>query len=90
MSYGWSPNLIKKKKKEYWSGLPFPSPGYLPDPGTEPRSPAVHVDSLSSEPPWKPPIHNSSSNKFTNQRQKLGLSTWELGKVLNWDAEDGS
>ena len=35
-------------------------------------------------------IHNSSSNKFTNQRQKLGLSTWELGKLLNWDAEDGS
>ena len=70
--------------------MPFPSPGDLPDPGTEPRSPAVHVDSLSSEPPWKPPIHNSSSNKFTNQRQKLGLSTWELGKVLNWDAEDGS
>ena len=70
--------------------MPFPSPGDLPDPGTEPGSPAVHVDALPSEPAWKLPIHNSSSNKVTNQRQKLGLSTWELGKVLNWDAEDGS
>ena len=34
-----------------WSGLPFPSPGDLPDPGTEPGSPALHVDSLLFEPP---------------------------------------
>ena len=50
--------LKKKKKKEYWSGLPFPSPGDLPDPGTEPRSPASQADSLLSEPPGK-------SNCFT-------------------------
>ena len=31
----------KKKKKEYWSGLPFPSPGDLPDPGSEPAPPAL-------------------------------------------------
>ena len=36
--------------KEYWSGLPFPSPGDLPNPGMEPRSPALQVDSLLSEP----------------------------------------
>ena len=36
-----------------WSGLPFPSPGDLPDPGTEPRSPALQADSLLSEPPGK-------------------------------------
>jgi len=29
-------------REEYWSGLPFPSPGDLPDPGNEPRSPASH------------------------------------------------
>ena len=34
-----------------WSGLPFPSPGDLPDPGIEPVSPALHADSLPSEPP---------------------------------------
>ena len=41
-------------RQEYWSGLPFPSPGDLPDPGTEPRSPALQVDSLPSEPPGRP------------------------------------
>ena len=41
-------------KQEYWSGLPFPSPGNLPDLGVEPRSPALQVDSLPSEPLGKP------------------------------------
>ena len=38
-------------KQEYWSGLPFPSPGDLPDPGIEPQSPALQADALTSEPP---------------------------------------
>ena len=38
-------------RQEYWSGLPFPSPGDLPDPGIEPRSPALEADALTSEPP---------------------------------------
>ena len=37
-------------RQEYWSGLPFPSPGDLPDPEIEPRSPALQVDALPSEP----------------------------------------
>ena len=41
-------------RQEYWSGLPFPSPGDLPDPGIEPRSPALPADSLPSEPPGNP------------------------------------
>ena len=36
--------------QEYWSGLPFPSPGDLPDPGIELRSPALQADSLPAEP----------------------------------------
>ena len=40
-------------RQEYWSGLPFPSPGDLPDPGIEPRSLALQGDSLPSEPPGK-------------------------------------
>ena len=40
-------------RQEYWSGLPFPSPGDLPDPGIEPRSPALRADTLPSEPPEK-------------------------------------
>ena len=40
-------------RQEYWSGLPFPSPGDLPDPGIEPTSLALQADSLPSEPPGK-------------------------------------
>ena len=40
-------------RQEYWSGLPFPSPGDLPDPGIEPRFPALEADALTSEPPGK-------------------------------------
>ena len=38
-------------RQEYWSGLPSPPPGDLPNPGIKPRSPALQVDSLLSEPP---------------------------------------
>ena len=41
-------------RQEYWSGLMFPSPGNLPDPGMEPESPALQADSLPSEPLGKP------------------------------------
>ena len=40
-------------RQEYWSGLPFPSPGDLPDPGIEPWSPVLQADSLPSEPSGK-------------------------------------
>ena len=40
-------------RQEFWSGLPFPSPGNLPDPGMEPGSPALQADALPSEPPRK-------------------------------------
>ena len=40
--------------QEYWSGLTFPSTGDLPNPGIEPRSPALQTDALPSEPPGKP------------------------------------
>ena len=61
---------IKKRWQEYWSGLPFSSPGDLPDSGIEPRSPALQADALPSEPPGKPPgeewkaiTTNSSKNE---------------------------
>ena len=41
-------------RQEYWNGLPFPSPGDLPDPGIEARSPAMQADALTSEPPGNP------------------------------------
>ena len=48
------PLSMEFSRQEYWSGLPFPSPGNLPDPGTEPGSPALQADTLPSEPPGKP------------------------------------
>ena len=49
-------------RQKYWSGLPFPSPGDLPNPGMEPGSPALQADSLLSESPEKaaPPPPNRS------------------------------
>ena len=41
-------------RQEYWSGLPFPSPEDLPDPGIEPRSPSLQADALTSAPPGRP------------------------------------
>ena len=41
-------------RQEYWSGLLYPSPGDLPDPGIKPRSPILEAHALTSEPPGKP------------------------------------
>ena len=46
-----APLCMGFSRQEYWSGLPFPSPGDLPDPGTEPRSLSLQTCSLPSEPP---------------------------------------
>ena len=58
-------------RQEYWSGLPFPSPGDLPDPGIEPRSPALQADALPSEPPGKP-----------TRKAHQGSVTWRY--TLKW------
>jgi len=46
---------MELSRQEYWSGLPFPPPGDLPDPEIEPGSPALQVVSLQVEPPGKMP-----------------------------------
>ena len=48
-----APLSMEFSRQEYWKGLPFPTPGDLPNPGIEPRSPALQADSLPSEPPRK-------------------------------------
>ena len=48
-----APLSMGLSRQEYWSGLPFPSPGGLPNPGIEPESPTLQADSLPSEPPGK-------------------------------------
>ena len=49
-----APLSTEFSRPEYWSGLPCPPPGDLPNPGIKSRSPALKVDSLPSEPPRKP------------------------------------
>ena len=61
---------------EYWSGLPCPPPGVLPNPRREPRSPTLQVDSLLSEPPGKP--------KNTGVDNLSLLQRIFLVKELNW------
>ena len=51
-----APPSMGFSRQEYWSGVPLPSPGDLPDPGIEPRSPVLQMDSLLFEPPEKPHI----------------------------------
>ena len=49
-----APLSTESSRQEYWSGLPCPPPGDLLNPGIEPRSLALQVDSIQSEPPGKP------------------------------------
>ena len=49
-----APLSVEFSRQEYWSGLPYPCPGDLPNPRIEPRSPALQADTLPSEPPGKP------------------------------------
>ena len=59
MSNSWDPWAVALQaplsmgfsRQEYWSGLPFPSPGDLPNPGIEPASPALEAGSLATESP---------------------------------------
>ena len=53
-----APLSVEFSRQEYWSRLPFSSPGDIPDPGIEPGSPVLQADSLPSEPPGKPNPHH--------------------------------
>ena len=68
-------------RQEYWSGLPFPSPGNLPDPGIEPESPALSARFFTAEPQGKPSglwpcliDHPVSRNKVDGQPTRILLS----------------
>ena len=72
-----SPQSMEFSRQEYWSGLPFPSPGDLPDPRIEPRSTALQADALPSEPPGI----KSQECKYKVQVQntaELHLDVWDL------------
>ena len=63
-----APLSMRFPRQEYWSGLPFPSPGDLPNPGTEPTSPALAGRFFNTEPLGKPrgyiEIHKEATVSF--------------------------
>ena len=71
-------------RQEYWSGLPFLSPGDLPDPGIEPRSPALQADALPSEPQGSPAkIDNTCIIETKGQQRCLSLLLEDFFKVFS-------
>ena len=71
-----APLSMRFSRQEYWSGFPLPSPGDLPYPGIEPRSPALYADALPSEPPGK-----SLFLKFLAKRG-LDSSPWSTCQIF--------
>ena len=65
-------------KQEYWRELPYPPPGHVPDPGTEPRSPALQADSLPCEPPGKPNINIKEIKSYIVIKRYLELPFFTL------------
>ena len=67
-------------RPEYWSGVPLPSPGNLPDPGIEAGSPALQADTLSSEPPGTEHsrLVRGKFNKQGNLLIRLVLGHWKM------------
>ena len=59
-----APLYVEFSRQEYWSGLPFPSPRDLPNPGIEPRSPALAVRFFTTEPLGKPNTDAKILNKI--------------------------
>ena len=58
----WTVQSMELSRPEYWIGLPFPSPGDLPNPGIKSRSPTLQADSLPAKPPGKPSVYLDEAN----------------------------
>ena len=91
-----APPSMGFSRQEYWSGLPFPSPGDLSNPGIEPGSPAFQAAALTSEPPGKPwwgfcpgkylgTPQNSTTNAETNTWVNLKYSTTDAGRRIRYE-----
>ena len=66
-----APLSVGFSRQEYWSGLPLPSPGDLPNPGTEPRFPTLQEDALLSEPPGNPKLIKRLKNVKNKTQQSV-------------------
>jgi len=74
------PLSMEFSRQEYWSGLPFPSPGYLFNPGIKPRSPALQADALPFEPPGKTYDLGNAGNLISGSSSfsKPNLDIWNF------------
>ena len=92
-----APKSMGFSRQEYWSGLPFPSPGDLPDPGTEPGSPALWTDDLHLSHQGSPQrikieierVSNNANKLRVRKREKLSIS-WSLGPIKWQDSKQNS
>ena len=75
-------------RQVYWSGLPFPSPGNLPDPGIKPRSPSLQADAWLSEPLGKPYVCESWTIKKAERQRIDAFKLWCWRRLLRvpWTA----
>ena len=78
-----APRSVGFSRHEYGSGLPFPSPGNLPDPGIEPRSPVLQADALTSKPPGKPRVTIRIGKEEIQFSPSWQLSLWLTSEF--WD-----
>ena len=87
------PLSIGFSRQAYWNGLPFPSPGDLPNPGFKPGSPALQADSLPTEPPgspnccyticWKDCVFSITLPSYLGQKfiNRVTLAIWRTSKL---------
>ena len=73
---------VEFPRQEYWSGLPFPPPGNLPDPGIEPWSPELQADSLPSKPP-------GNSNKINSILLLVNIIIYEIIIIIALPGKEG-
>ena len=88
-----TPQSIEFFRQEYWSGLSFPSPGDLPDPGIEPRSPALQADFLPTEPPGnrnRNRVHNKQTAFETSKNLPPPLSVKKLSSKKTPKVKEGT
>ena len=80
-----APLSMEFSRQDYWSGLPFPSPGELPNPGIKPGSPELQADSLPSKPPGKPckkdgrALNTLNNDKGINTRRLIDIYALNKG-----------
>ena len=82
-----APLTMQFSRQGYWSGLPFPSPGDLPNPGIEPVCPALQADALPSEPPGQVSEYKTRLKKLTRCGDLKLTCSYKLhvSKIPSWN-----